>query len=47
MTLDLASPSKGRVTLQVFHKFFCGKVFCIFDLDIVARVHIFYVFCFV
>lgn len=47
LTLVLASPSKGQVTLQVFHQLFCGKVFCISDLDVVARVDFFFVFCFV
>lgn len=38
LTLVLAFPSKGQVTPQVFHQLFCGKVFCISDLDVVARV---------
>lgn len=47
LTVVLASPSKGQVTLRVFHQLFCRKVFCISDLDVVARVGIFCVFfCF-
>lgn len=42
LTLFLASPSKGQVTPQVFHQLFCGKVFCISDLDVVARVDSFF-----